>query len=75
MRSVGRGCRKHCFVNFCSLALLYSSVGEGLWGRAESLILGPAEVASFSSRDLSRYNKHDSFWFVVSTEYFYILFL
>ena len=32
----GEGCRKHCFVNFCSLTLLYLSVGEGLgsgWGR------------------------------------------
>ena len=29
----------------------------------------------FSSRDLSRCNKHDSFWLVVSTWYFYILFL
>ena len=32
-------------------------------------------MSSFSSQDLSRRNKHDSFWLVVSTEYFYILFL
>ena len=30
--------RKHCFVNFCSFALLYLSVGEELWIWAESLI-------------------------------------
>ena len=29
----------------------------------------------FSSRDLSRRNKHDSFWLVLSIGYFYILFL
>ena len=32
------GGRQQCFVNFCSLALLYLSVGEGLWVGAESLI-------------------------------------
>ena len=32
------GGRQHCFVKFCSLALLYLSVGEGLWVGAESLI-------------------------------------
>ena len=32
------GGRRHYFVNFCSLALLYLSVGEGLWVGAESLI-------------------------------------
>ena len=43
------------------------------WDR--KLYLGPAEITSFSSRDLRRRNKHNSFWFVVSTGYFYILFL
>ena len=37
--------------------------------------LGPGEIASFSSWDLSRHNKHDSFWLVALTGYFYILFL
>ena len=37
MRGEG-GDRQHCFVNFCSLALLYLSMGEGLWVGAESLI-------------------------------------
>ena len=32
------GGRKHCFVNFFSLVLLYLSVGEGLWVGAESFI-------------------------------------
>ena len=43
------------------------------WGRKS--YLGPAEISSFSSRDLSSLNKHHSFWLVVSTGYFYILFL
>ena len=30
--------RKHCFLNFCSLVLLYLLLGEGLWVRAASLI-------------------------------------
>ena len=30
--------KKHCFVSFCSLTLLYLSVGEGLWVGTESLI-------------------------------------
>ena len=37
--------------------------------------LGQSKIASFSSRNLSRNNKHDSFWLVVSTGYFYVLFL
>ena len=37
MREEG-GSRKHYFVNFCFLGLLYLSVGEGLWVGAESLI-------------------------------------
>ena len=43
------------------------------WGRKADL--GPAKIASFSSQDFSRSNKHDAFWHVVSTGYFYILFL
>ena len=43
------------------------------WGRKG--YLRPTEIASFSSRNLSRRNKHDSFWLVLSTGYFYILFL
>ena len=35
---------------------------------------GPSEIASFSGRDLSRRNKHDFFWFVVSARFLYILF-
>ena len=36
--------------------------------------LGPAEIASFSCREFSRSNKDDTFWDVVSTGYFYVLF-
>ena len=43
------------------------------WGR--KYYLGPAEISSFSSRDLSRRDKHNSFRLVVSTGYFYFLFL
>ena len=73
MREEGGG-QKACFVNFCPLVLLYLLVGEGLWVGAK-FYLGPAEILSFSSQDLSPCNKHDSFWLVVSTGYFYILFL
>ena len=34
----GGGGRKHCFVNFCSVAVLESLVDEGWWGGVESLI-------------------------------------
>ena len=34
----GEAGRKYCFVDFCSLTLLYLSVGEGLWVGAKSLI-------------------------------------
>ena len=65
--------RKHCSVNFCSLAVFQSSGHEGWWGAAGPY-LGPAEMASFSSRDFSRSNKYDTLWHVVSTGYFYVLF-
>ena len=43
------------------------------WGIKSSL--GPAEIPSFSCWDLSRRNKPDIFWLVVSARYLYILFL
>ena len=45
------------------------------WGRKS--YLGAAEIASFSCRDFNRSNKHkhDTFWQVVTTGYFYVLFL
>ena len=43
------------------------------WGRKS--YLGPADIVSFSSRDLSRRNKHDTFWLVLLTGYFFVLFL
>ena len=58
---------------FFGVALLVGGWGVVGWGRKSHL--RPAEISSFSSRDLSRRNKHDSFWLVVSTGYFYILFL
>ena len=58
---------------FFGVALLVGGWGAVGWCRKS--YLGPAEISSFSSRDLNRRNKHDSFWLVVSTGYFYILFL
>ena len=69
----GRG-RKHCFVNFCSLALLYLSMGEGLWV-GQKVLFRASWNLNFFSRDLTGHNKHDSFWVVALTEYFYILLL
>ena len=69
------GGRKHYFVNFCYLALLYLSVEERLWVGAEKYYLGPTETSSFSSQDLVRPNKHDWLWLVVLIGYFYISFL
>ena len=58
---------------FFGVAFLVGGSGVVGWGRKS--YLGPAEISSFSSRDLSSLNKHHSFWLVVSTGYFYILFL
>ena len=55
------------------VALIVVCCGVVGWGR--NSYLGPAEIASFSSWDLSRRNKHDSFWLILLTGYFYILFL
>ena len=35
--------------------------------------LRPTELASFSSRDFSQSNKHDTYWHVVPTENFYVV--
>ena len=39
--------RKRCFVNFCSLVVLQSSVDEGWWGGAKSLIQGQLKLHLF----------------------------
>ena len=57
---------------FFGIALLVG--GWGIVGRGRKSYLGPAEISSFSNLNLSWGNKHDSFWLVVSTGYFYILF-
>ena len=49
--------------------------GWGVVGWSRKSYLGSTEIASFSSQDLSRRNKHDSFLLVVSTGYFFVLFL
>ena len=66
--------RKHYFVNFCSLVVLWSSVSDGSW-RGRRSFLESAERASFSNWGFSQSNKHDIFWHVISTGYFYVLFL
>ena len=58
---------------FFGVALLVGGWRVVGWGRKS--YLGPAEISSFSSRDLNRCNKHDSLWLVVSAGYIYILFL
>ena len=42
---------------------------------AESLITGQLKLHLFPAGILAVSNKHDTFWYVVSTEYFYVLFL
>ena len=49
--------RKLCFVNFCSLAVLESSVDEGWWSGGRKSYLGLAEIVSFSSRFFSHLNQ------------------
>ena len=58
---------------FFAIALLVG--GWGVVGRGRKSYLGRAEISPFSNLDLSRGNKHDSFWLIVSTWYFYVLFL
>ena len=53
--------------------VLQSLVDKGWWGRKS--YSGPAETSSFSNRYFSPSNKHDTFWHVVLTGYFYDLFL
>ena len=52
--------------------LIFGGWGVVEWGRKS--YLGPAEIASISSQDLSQSNEHDTFWYVVLTGYFYIFF-
>ena len=61
------GGRKPCFVNFWFWRCFNCGVVE--CGRKH--YLGPADIASFSSRSFSRSNKHYTFWHVVSIGYFY----
>ena len=49
--------------------------GWGVVGWGIKSYLGPAGILSSSCRDFSRSNKHDTFWHVVWTGYFYVLFL
>ena len=56
-----------------SVALLIIVGGWVVVGCGRKSYSGPAEIVSFSRRDLSRSDKHDIFWHVASTGYFYIL--
>ena len=67
------GGRKHCEFLFFGGALIVGWWGVFEWGRKTYLWL--AKTASFSSQHFSRSNKHDTFQHVVSTGYFYALFL
>ena len=55
----GWGRRAESIVLFFGIALLVGGQRVVGWGRMS--YLGPAEISSFSSQDLSRRNKHDSF--------------
>ena len=43
---------------------------DGVLGLGRKSYLGPVKITSFSNRDFSQINKHDTFWHVVSTGYF-----
>ena len=58
---------------FFGAALIVS--GWVVVGWDKTSYLGQAEIASFSSQDLSQRNKQDSFWLIASTGCFYVLFL
>ena len=58
---------------FLLIFVLYWCLIVGGWGMMRWGKL-PAEIASFSSRDFSWSNKHDTFWHIL-TGYFYVLFL
>ena len=49
--------------------------GWGVVGWGRKSYLEPAGITSFSSQDFSRNNKHVTFGNLVSTGYFYVLFL
>ena len=62
-----------CKFLFFGNALIINGYWVVGWGKKS--YLGPAEIASFSSRDFSWSNKHNTFWNVVSTGYSFVLFL
>ena len=70
----GRG-KKHCLDKLFFFGGAWMVDGWGLvwWGRKS--YLEAAEIASFSRRDFNLSNKHDTFWYVITTGYFYVLFL
>ena len=74
----GKPMRERQKALFCSF-LVFSGAwivnGWGVVGKGRKSYLGAAEIASFSSRNFSRSNKHDTFSHVVTTGYFYVLFL
>ena len=67
--------QKELFCWFLSFGIALIVGGWGVVGWGRKSYFGPAEITSFFSWELSRRNKRDSFWFVVSTGYFYFLFL
>ena len=62
--------RKHCFVNFCSLAVLEFSVDKAWWEWGRKSYLGPAEIVSFSNRSFSHLNQ---IWFKCETRLLFFL--
>ena len=70
---MGRQKALFCKFLFFGIALIINGYWVVGWGKKS--YLGPAEIASFSSRDFSWSNKHNTFWNVVSTGYSFVLFL
>ena len=62
-------------IAFLIFVLWYCSNRPWIVGWGIKCYLGPAEISSSFCRDLSRRNKYDLFWLVVSARYLYILFL
>ena len=69
------GGRKHCSVNFGSLGgrgcFNHWWMRGGGWHRKS--YLGPTETAPFSSQNFIWSNKHETFWHVALTGYFFVL--
>ena len=70
-----RGRQKAFFCKFSFFGGALIIVGWGVMGCSRKTYLGLAEIASFFTQDFSWSNKHNTFWHVATTSYFYVFFL